>query len=375
MTKLVKPIAFAAIILCASAATAAADGYGFIRSNISQFGTPVQLVMQSVDGDYRLKSANTMVPISYEAGYKGSFSHLRNIDVEVRHITKGNGAAHGLRRDLAPKDKVWGNANLQMTRAHLAPMEKLGEDLCSGHQGPGQKKVDTTIPLTMNVGYLDNSASGVGGGSFTREGSVPATIVCEAPAPKAPPKVSLMQLKFYTLPARPVCGKPVVVMAEFFVNYPGPLNFQYWRDNGDHQNATVTAASAVPAGQHLYLQRWSKTYTFTKTENRKYRIIPQGSALTTDWVDINVHCTGGFANTSSGNSNDGLPPQPKAPQSKGPANENAGSNPTHGAFRPMIAPAKMKPKVGAVVAPATIKTAPANNGSRSPKYIGKAASN
>lgn len=331
MTKLMKPIAFAAIILSASAATAAADGYGFIRSNISQFGTPVQLIMQSVDGDYRLKSANTMVPISYEAGYKGTFSHLRNVDVEVRHITKGNGSAHGLRRDISDKDKVWGNANLQMTRAHLAPIEKLGEDLCSGHQGPGQKKVDTTIPLTMIVGYFDNSANGVGGSSFAREGSVPATIVCEAP-PKAPPKVSLMQLKLYTIPARPVCGKPVVVMAEFFVNYPGSLRFQYWRDNGDHQNASVTAASAVPAGQHLYMQRWSKTYTFTKSEKRRYRIVPQGSALTTDWVDIDVHCTGGIT----------------APQA------NTGNAPKQGAFKPVIVPARIK-IVKPVIAPATMK--------------------
>jgi hypothetical protein len=349
MLKPMKPIAFTAIILSASAVTAAADGYGFIRSNISQFGEPVQLVMQSVDGDYRLKSANTVVPISYEAGYKGTFSHLRQVDVEVRHITKGKGSAHGLRRDISDKDKVWGNANLQMTRAHLAPMEKLGEDLCAGHQGPGLKKVDTTIPLTMIVGYLDNSASGVGGGSFTREGSVPATIVCEAP-PKAPPKVALMQLKLYTIPARPVCGKPVVVMAEFFVNYPGPYNFKYFRDNGDHQDTSVTAASAVPVAQNLYMQRWSRTYTFTKTENRKYRIIPQGSPLTTDWVDVSVHCAGGIA----------------SPQA------NTGNAPKQGAFKPVIAPAKIK--IAPVIAPASLKPkAEANAQPRPFRHIGKNA--
>jgi len=363
MSKHLKTIAASAALLVASAATASADLDGFIKSNVSQFGGPVQLTMQQVDGNYRLKAATTIVPISYEASVEGSgpYTWLEAIDVGVRHITKGNGPLMGLRRQLAKQDKVGGNTNLPMTRAHLAPMEKLGQDLCTSHEGPGEKRIDTTIPLTMSVTYHQPTSSV----DFLRQGSVPATIVCEAPAPKAPPKVSLMELKLYTLPARPLCGKPVVVMAEFFVNYPGPLNFQYWRDNGDHQNVTVTAASAVPAGQHRYLQRWSKTYTFAKTENRKYRIVPQGSPLTTDWVDINVHCTGGFANTS----------QPKAPQSKGPANDYANPKPTQGAFKPVIAPATTRPKANSAITPATIKTAPANNGSRSPKYIGKAASN
>jgi len=352
MLKHMKMFTASAAILSASAVTANAfEVYGFIRSNVNQFGGPVQLVMQHVDGGHRLKSASTIVPVSYEAGIKGVQSGLRQIDVRVSHITKGNGPDFGLRRQLNDVDHVSGNVSMSMTRAHLAPLEKLGQDLCASHDGPGEKRVDTTIPLQMKVTYLSTNqfAPGTGLDSFAREGSVPATIVCEA-KPKSPPKVSLMQLKLYTIPARPVCGKPVVVMAEFFVNYPGPYNFKYFRDNGDHQDTSVTAASAVPVAQNLYMQRWSRTYTFTRTENRKYRIVPQGSPLTTDWVDVSVHCTGGIA----------------TPQA------NTGNAPKQGAFKPVIAPAKIK--IAPVLAPASRKPkAEANAQPRPFRHIGKNA--
>jgi hypothetical protein len=354
MLKLMKVITASAAVLSASAATANAfDLYGFIKSNTSQFSGPVVLTMHKTGDDFRLKSATTSVPISYEAGVKGVQSYLVRVDVRVDHITKGEGPTIGLRRQLDGTDEVSGNTNLPMTRAHLAPLEKVGQDVCASHQGPGEKTVNTTIPLEMVVTYHSTNvfAPGHGQQSFTREGSVPATIVCEAPVtPKSPPKVSLMQLKLYTIPARPVCGKPVVVMAEFFVNYPGPYNFKYFRDNGDHQDTSVTAASAVPVAQNLYMQRWSRTYTFTKTENRKYRIIPQGSPLTTDWVDVSVHCTGGIAS-----------PQP-----------NTGNAPKQGAFKPVIAPAKIK--IAPVLAPATLKPkAEANAEPRAFRHIGKKA--
>ncbi len=324
MSKFMKTVAISAAILSASAMSANAfELYGFIKPNISQFGAPVELTMQHVDGKHRLKSATTVVPISYEAGVKGVQSYLVAIDVSVDHITKGDGAVFGLRRQLEDKDKVWGNASLDMTRAHLAPVEKVGKEVCASHEGPGEKRIDSFIPLKMRVAYYSTNAFAPGNGvaSFEKSTVIPATIVCEAPVtrvpPKTPAKVSLLQMKLHTIPARPLCGKPVVVMAEFLVNYPGPLNFQYWRDNGDHQNATVTAASAVPAGQNLYMQRWSKTYTFTKTENRKYRIIAEGSPLSTGWVDVSVHCTGGIT----------------APQA------NTGNAPKQGTFKPVIAPA------------------------------------
>lgn len=204
----------------------------------------------------------------------------------------------------------------------------------------------------QNVPEVQEGAGSNPGPFASRSVTMPVTVVCGPKAKPAAPKVSLLQLKLYTIPARPVCGKPVVVMAEFFLNYPGPYNFKYFRDNGDHQNATVTAASAVPAGQNFYMQRWSKTYTFTKTENRKYRIVPQGSPLTTDWVDVSVHCTGGI----------------KTPQA------NTGNAPKQGAFKPVIAPAKIK-TVRPVIAPATLKPKAQSNAPRPFRHIGKAASN
>lgn len=235
---------------------------------------------------------------------------------------------------------------------------------CDSHGGSA-KVVKSGLTILFNAMQAYGNKSGwnapeVQPGAVPNQGpyasrsvTMPVTVVCGPKAKPAAPKVSLMQLKLYTIPARPVCGKPVVVMAEFFVNYPGPLNFQYWRDNGDHQNATVTAASAVPVAQNLYMQRWSKTYTFTKTENRKYRIVPQGSPLTTDWVDVSVHCTDGI----------------KTPQA------NTGNAPKQGAFKPVIAPAKIK-IAKPVIAPARLKPKAESNAAPRPfRHIGKAASN
>jgi hypothetical protein len=287
-----KLIAASALLISVSAATANAQGYGFFKSNVSQFGGPVLLTMQHSGGAYRLKSATTMVPISYEAGYKGTFSYLENIDVRVEHILKGKGSVHGLRRNLAKKDTVWGNANLQMTRAHLAPMEKLGQELCASHNGPGTKNINTIIPLTMTVAYYDNQNVH----AFRRNGDVPAVIVCE---PRAPARVAITQMKLYTIPARPVCGKPVVLMAEFHTASAGKIDFQLQRGDGEKQNATIVTCR-VGNG---FFERWSKTYTFAKSESRRYRVVPIGYTLSTNWVDLDVQCglgrdtkrPGGFA--------------------------------------------------------------------------------
>lgn len=279
MTKLSKLIAAASLVLSASAATASADGYGFIKSNVSQFGGPVLLTMQHSGGTYRLKSATTMVPISYEAGYKGSFSWLENIDVRIEHITKGKGSVVGLRRNLAKKDKVWGNANLQMTRAQLAPMEKIGQELCASHNGPGTKNINTVIPLTMTVAYYDNQNVH----AFKRTGTVPAVIVCE---PRVPTRVAITQMKLYTIPAQPVCGKPVVLRAEFHTASAGKIDFQLQRGDGEKQNVTIVTRRSG----NRFFESWQKTYTFNKSESRRYRIVPIGYTLTSNWVDIDVKC-------------------------------------------------------------------------------------
>jgi hypothetical protein len=370
--------AIAALAFVAGAAPASAfDVYGFIKANQNQFSAPVVLAMQNLGGELRLKSATTQVPISYEAGVDGVQSYLVQVDVRVDHITKGKGPLIGLRRQLEDKDKVWGNASLPMSRSHLAPMEQHGKDLCASHEGPGEKTIDTILPLEMIVTYYSTNAfaPGTGQQTFSRAGIVPAQIVCEAPVNRVPPataaKTTLLKLALYTVPSRPQCGKPVVLMAEFLTQFPGKVDFVLFRGDGEQQQASVQ--TGVRAGQ-FYSQRWSKTYTFTKTENRKYRIIPQGSALTTDWVDINVHCIGGFADVPRPGDPNNPSPQPKAPQPKGPAGETAGANPTHGALRPVIVFGAEKPKTGRVTAPATIKTAPANGASpRATKHFGRGA--
>jgi len=378
MSNRMQSIAIAAIVLSASAATASAEGYGFIKSNISQFGGPVQLTMEYVGGSYRLKSATTPVPISYEAGYKGTYSYLEKVDVQVRHITKGNGSVHGLRRQLAEvgdKDKVWGNANLQMTRAHLAPMEKLGQDVCASHHGPGVKQQNTVIPLTMIVYYFDNANIH----SFERHGDVPAKIVCPGGQPtpggiahdQGTMKVQAIALNFggaaATKPNPATVCKQAKLSVTVNANQAGAVKFRLHKKVGAAPlQAKLVEAWAKHDGKGLFVASYQELISVTKTTSVQAMaedlVNPIG--LTTPWKDVTLRCDdigGGLAGTpGNANPDNGkLPKQPKQPKRvlDGPSTLTPGA-------RPVIAPATPKK-------PAATKTAPVP-GERSSRYIGNA---
>ena len=75
MTTLAKTAALAAIVLSASAATAAADGYGFVRSNISQFGEPVWYYVSSTTSQKPFTnpkiSGHTVLAVHFDAAHHG----------------------------------------------------------------------------------------------------------------------------------------------------------------------------------------------------------------------------------------------------------------------------------------------------------------
>jgi hypothetical protein len=271
-----------AAALLASVSMASAEGYGFIKPNISQFGEPVELRIQKTDGNMKLRQDSISIPISYEAGYKGTYSNLRKIDLRVEHITKGNGEYHSLRRDLhldGDKDKVWGTTTIVLTRAQIEPMEKLGKELCASYTGNQDKRIDTYIPLTMHVQYEDNRNLHW----FTRGTTIPATIVCEPDRPTNPAK--LLQVSLFASPAH--CHKPVVLTARFVVTLPATYKFKLQRGDGESQDASVFPTQKDGP---FFWQHWHKQYVFHASETRKYRIVSENFQPLTDWVTINVVC-------------------------------------------------------------------------------------
>jgi hypothetical protein len=268
--------------LLASASMAAAEGYGFIKPNISQFGEPVELRIQKTDGNMKLRQDSVSIPISYEAGYNGTYSELIRVDLRVEHITKGNGEYINLRRDLdktGDKDKVWGTVVISANRAQIEPMEKLGKELCASHTGNQDKRIDSPIPLTMYVFYYDNHNIH----HFKRATLIPATIVCEPDRPSNPAK--LVQVKLFASAA--VCHKPVVLTAHFLATLPATYKFKLQRGDGEAQDASVFPTQKDGP---LYRAQWGKHYVFHAPEMRKYRIVSEKFEPLTEWVTINVQC-------------------------------------------------------------------------------------
>jgi hypothetical protein len=278
-------IAGATLALCvAGSAQAGWDGY--IKSNVSQFGEPVKLEIVSDGGGYRLKGNSFQLPIEYRAEVDSRGRKLRQIDVNVVTVLQGAGKTAGLRRDLNQK-AAWGKTLLVMNRAHLAPMEAQARKICASHNSAKPKEVAARIPLQMTV-YFDPEKASHGMARFTKDGDVPAVIVCPGQPKRESVDLKLTDLKVYTLPAKPACGKPVQLVAEFWTNKPGKVDFQLFRGDGERQKASVETAKAGKG----YVKRWGKSYTFDKSESRKYMILVTGHPASSDWVPINVNCVG-----------------------------------------------------------------------------------
>jgi hypothetical protein len=88
---------------------------------------------------------------------------------------------------------------------------------------------------------------------------MPMTVSC-GPIPKRVPNdpLKVTELKLYTSPAKPVCGKPFRLVAEFHTNKPGKVNFTLHRHDGEKQNASVEVG-AVKGG---FAKRWWKEYVY-----------------------------------------------------------------------------------------------------------------
>ena len=271
--------------LAFSAGGAQAGWDGYIKSNISQFGEPVRLDMINEGKGYKLKTRTYRVPVEYRAEVSGNKRTIRQIDVQVRNILHGKGSTYGLRRKLE-QQAAWGKINLDMWPLHLAPMEKLGRDLCKSHGGTNIKEIKTQIPVQMQVLFQNKDASLQ---TFTKDGNVPALVMCHPQQPKRESvALKLTDLKVYTVPAKPACGKPVRLVAEFWTNKAGKIDFQLARGDGEMQKASVQTQSV--GGK--YVKRWGKEYKFSKSESRKYMILVTGHPASSKWVPINVRCVG-----------------------------------------------------------------------------------
>ena len=155
----------------------------------------------------------------------------------------------------------------------------------------GSKKTVRDMNLSAELRVSDEFGNG-----GQKNGIFPVKVVCQAkPAPsRQPVALKLTDLKLYTIPSKPKCGKPVKMVAEFHSNKPGKIEFIYYRGDGENQKASVTTSK----GGKGSVKRWAKSYQFNKTTIRKYKVVAVGHNASTQWVPLHVRCdnTNGFSN-------------------------------------------------------------------------------
>ncbi len=178
----------------------------------------------------------------------------------------------------------------------LSSFKNKAVALCDVFGGSNKVVRDMTLGTSMQV-YREKSAE-----SKYKDGTFPMKVVCRAKpdGPTRNPQTSsseqqkknlkLTKLKLYTIPAKPVCGKPVKLVGEFHTNMPGKIEFKLFRGDGAKQNASVVTTKTSSG----YAKRWAKTYKFNETTFRKYMIVAMGHPASTDWKHIKVHCGGSF---------------------------------------------------------------------------------
>ncbi|MCB1385459.1 MAG: hypothetical protein KDJ80_05920 [Nitratireductor sp.] len=152
----------------------------------------------------------------------------------------------------------------------------------------GSQKVVHDMELPMMMAISENAP----GDSAQKNGKFVVRAVCQAKPnnpQRVPTELKVSQIKLYTIPAQPQCGKPVHLVTEIWTTKPGDVPFVLERHDGASQNASVTTTK-VNGG---YVKRWSKEYTFKESTDRRYRIVARNQAIASQWVPIKLTCHSG----------------------------------------------------------------------------------
>ncbi|MEM7068500.1 MAG: hypothetical protein AAF478_06410 [Pseudomonadota bacterium] len=147
----------------------------------------------------------------------------------------------------------------------------------------GTKKVIRTMNAPATLRAIATS-----GGYSYRKGSLPIKVVCmpKTEPTRKPVDLKITNLKVFTVPAKPVCGKPVSLVAKFTTNKKGKINFHLVR----HDNAKQAQSVTIHKVGNGYGVSWSKKYTFNKSTSRKYKIIASSPFAQSAWVPLKVSC-------------------------------------------------------------------------------------
>ncbi len=114
-------------------------------------------------------------------------------------------------------------------------------------------------------------------------------LLCSVAGQAQSGSLQISEVKIFTLPANPVCGKPVRLVTEIFTNEPGTVEFTLHRRIGRKQKASLTT-DRVGDG---YAKRWHKHFVYTHSITREYMVVVKGHDYETSWIPVDVSCKTG----------------------------------------------------------------------------------
>ena len=211
---------------------------------------------------------------------------------EVTLVPNGKGGK--ALKGTMPSSRKWSHSDaITFPTSFLAAYQASFAGYCAKN-GSSEKKTFDGLTATLTFiryynekGKLQEVGSADANKQVTRTVTMPMTVACGA-MPKRVPGVAFKveQVKLYTIPASPKCGKPVRLVAEFHTNKAGKVNFTLHRHDGEKQNASVDVG-AVSGG---FAKRWSKEYVYKSDIERSYKVSVKGQDLPAQWVAIKVNC-------------------------------------------------------------------------------------
>lgn len=165
-------------------------------------------------------------------------------------------------------------------KQYLTPLQGKAAALCSVFGGEAKTIRDMPIAAELSVSQSTDV--------HRKNGAMPIKVVCQPKkeAQRVPVEFKVSDVKLYTIPARPKCGKPVNLVAEFHANKAGKVDFQLFRRDGNKQFASVNIDKAGSG----YAKRWSKTYNFSKSSRHEYMVVVKGHPFSVGWVPVEVNC-------------------------------------------------------------------------------------
>lgn len=281
MNTTLKHVLAAAILIPAIASSATAQAKikeVKFHQVMSQFEDVPYMNMEFKNGKWqwtsKSKSFNTRIKVYFKASRK-----IRAASIHLRDT------GHGLwTLPAGYETKKYEKLNtVTVGKSFLSPLQAKAAAVCDVFGG--SKKVVRDMNFTMTMSLTENEP----GTSASKNGTYTVRAICQ-PKPSDPQRqpadMRISQIKLYTIPKQPVCGKPVKLVSEIWTNRPGEVAFVLERNDGATQKASVVTTK-VTSG---FVKRWAKTYTFDKSVDRRYRIVGQKQAITSPWVEMKLNC-------------------------------------------------------------------------------------